>query len=46
MVQLDFDAATAAAALQTHPFEVGYSQHNGAERAEWSTGKLELENIG
>jgi hypothetical protein len=35
LIQLDFDAATPAAALATHPFEVGYSQHAGAERAEW-----------
>ena len=33
MVQLDFDASTAAEALQRPPVEVGYSQHEGAERA-------------
>jgi hypothetical protein len=43
MVQLDFDAATPAAALRTHPYDVGYSQHDGAERAEWGAEKLELE---
>lgn len=42
MIQLDFDAATPAAALKTHPFEVGYSQHQGAERADWGSEKLEL----
>lgn len=43
VVQLDFDAASPAAALRTRPFEVGYSQHDGAERAEWDSSKLELE---
>jgi hypothetical protein len=42
LIQLDFDAATPAAALRTAPFEVGYSQHVGAERAEWDAPKLEL----
>lgn len=42
-IQLDFDAATPAAALRTHPYEVGYSQHDGAERAEWGSRKLEIE---
>jgi hypothetical protein len=42
MMQLDFDATTPAAALDTHPFDVGYSQHQGAERAEWGSTKLEL----
>ena len=42
LIQLDFDAATPAAALGTHPFEIGYSQHAGAERAEWDAPKLEL----
>jgi hypothetical protein len=42
LIQLNFDAATLEAALQTHPFDVGYSQHNGAERAEWGSNKLEL----
>jgi hypothetical protein len=42
LIQLNFDAATPAAALRTHPFDVGYSQHNGAERAEWGADKLEL----
>ncbi len=42
MIQLDFDAATAAEALQQKPVEVGYSQHEGAERAAWGAGKLEV----
>ena len=41
MIQLVFDAPTAAAALQTSPVEVGYSQHEGAERAAWDDSKLE-----
>ena len=35
MIQLNFDAATAAEALHQKPVEVGYSQHEGAERASW-----------
>ena len=42
MIQLDFDASTAAQALHRNPVEVGYSQHEGAERARWGAGKLEL----
>jgi hypothetical protein len=42
LIQLNFDAATLDAALRTRPTEVGYSQHNGAERAEWGSDKLEL----
>jgi hypothetical protein len=42
MIQLDFPAATATAALETTPSEVGYAQHNGAERAVWGDPKLEL----
>jgi hypothetical protein len=41
MVQLNFDAATAADALETRPTEVGYSQHEGGERADWKDPKLE-----
>jgi hypothetical protein len=41
MIQLVFHAPTAAAALQTSPVEVGYSQHEGAERAAWDDPKLE-----
>ena len=42
MIQLDFDADTAAQALTTTPTSVGYSQHEGAERADWGDDKLEL----
>ena len=42
MIQLLFDASTPAAALDQHPVEVGYSQHEGAERASWDDSKLEL----
>jgi hypothetical protein len=42
MIQLDFDAADARAALQTMPVEVGYSSHEGAERAAWGDSKLQL----
>jgi len=42
MIQLVFDAATARAALATTPTEVGYSSHEGAERASWGDEKLEL----
>jgi hypothetical protein len=42
MVQLVFDAPDARAALDELPAEVGYSSHEGAERAEWGDEKLEL----
>jgi hypothetical protein len=42
MIQLVFDADDAAAALARDPAEVGYSSHEGAERAEWGDDKLEL----
>jgi hypothetical protein len=41
MIQLNFDAPNADAALKTQPTEVGYSQHEGAERASWDSSKLE-----
>jgi hypothetical protein len=41
MLQLNFDASTAAEALQRSPYEVGFSQHEGAERADWTDPKLE-----
>jgi hypothetical protein len=41
MIQLVFDASTAAQALEGAPVEVGYSQHEGAERAAWHDEKLE-----
>ena len=40
MIQLNFDAPDAQQALETHPTEVGYSQHEGAERAAWDDEKL------
>jgi hypothetical protein len=41
MIQLVFDVPTVEAALQQQPVEVGYSQHEGAERAAWDDPKLE-----
>ncbi len=43
MIQLVFDAPDAAAAIaEEHPTEVGYSSHEGAERADWDDDKLEV----
>jgi len=43
MIQLVFDAADASDALRVaHPTEVGYSSHEGAERASWGDEKLEV----
>ena len=43
MIQLVFDAADATGALRVaHPTEVGYSSHEGAERATWGDEKLEI----
>jgi hypothetical protein len=42
MIQLVFDASTVDEALHRSPTEVGYSQHEGAERAAWDDPKLEL----
>jgi hypothetical protein len=42
MIQLVFPAGTPAKALEVEPVEVGYSQHEGGERAEWGDEKLEL----
>jgi hypothetical protein len=41
MIQLVFDASTPGQALRHPPVEVGYSQHEGAERAAWGDDKLE-----
>lgn len=41
MIQLMFDASTAPKALERSPTEVGYSQHEGAERAARDDDKLE-----
>ena len=42
MIQLDFDAANAGEALARRPASVGYSQHEGAEKASWGDDKLHL----
>jgi hypothetical protein len=42
MIQLDFDASTPAQALRTKPALVGYSQHEGAESANWGDSKLQI----
>jgi hypothetical protein len=42
MIQLVFDAPDAAAALDTKPTLVGYSSHDGAEKATWDDDKLEI----
>ena len=42
MIQLNFDAASAAQALHETPVEVGYSQHTGGEAAGWGDDKLEI----
>ncbi len=42
MIQLDFDAATPAQALQKKPALVGFSQHEGAESAQWGESKLQI----
>jgi hypothetical protein len=42
MIQLVFDAPDARAALGAEPVEVGYSSHEGAERATWDNEKLEI----
>lgn len=41
MIQLVFDAASAADALRRPPAEVGYSQHAGAQRASWEGPEVE-----
>jgi hypothetical protein len=41
-IQLVFDASTPAEALQEDPTALYYSQHEGAEVAEWDDEKLEL----
>jgi hypothetical protein len=42
MIQLVFDARDAREALREEPVEVGYSAHEGAERAAWDDERLEL----
>jgi hypothetical protein len=41
-VQLVFDAQDAREALGREPVSIGYSQHEGAERADWGDDNLEL----
>jgi len=41
MVQLVFAAASPDEALGEQPLEIGYSQHEGAEKAAWGDDKLE-----
>jgi len=40
-IQLLFDVGTVAEALQTEPVSAGYAQHEGGERADWNSAKLE-----
>lgn len=42
-ISLLFDAASIDEALASTPTEVGYSQHEGGERADWDSEKLERE---
>ena len=42
-IQLLFDAATVAEALDADPVSIGYAQHEGGETAEWDASKLERE---
>ena len=42
MIQILFEATDAGEALTEEPIAVGYSQHEGAELAEWGDEKLEL----
>jgi hypothetical protein len=42
-IQVEFPVGDAAAALETEPDLVLYSQHYGAERADWDDDKLELD---
>jgi hypothetical protein len=42
MIQLVFDADDARSALSKTPAEVGYSSHEGAERATWDDDRLTL----
>jgi hypothetical protein len=42
MVQVEFDAATAAEALTRTPTRTVYSAHEGSEQADWGSSKLQL----
>jgi hypothetical protein len=41
-IVLEFDATSPEDALDTEPIAIGYSQHEGGERAAWGDDKLEL----
>jgi hypothetical protein len=45
MIQLDFDARSAAEALHTTPTQIGLSQHDGGERAQWGASKLAMVGV-
>ncbi len=40
-IQLVFEASSAAEALASEPISVGYAQHEGGERVEWTSSRLE-----
>ncbi len=42
-ITLKFEASSVEEALRTQPVAVGYSQHEGGERADWDDAKLERE---
>jgi hypothetical protein len=42
-ITLKFEASSVAEALETEPVAVGYSQHEGGERADWDDPKLTRE---
>lgn len=42
-ITLRFEASSIADALESQPIEVGYSQHEGGERADWADEKLSRE---
>jgi hypothetical protein len=44
-IQLIFDAATAAEALEREPVSIGYAQHEGGESADWDASKLERDGL-
>ena len=44
MIQIAFDADTAAGALQQEPARLAYAQHGGGETASWDDGKVDKED--
>ena len=42
-IQLLFDVGTVAEALRSDPVSTGYAQHEGGERADWDSDKLDRE---